>query len=295
MAAATRIILCADDYAMSEGVSRGIVRLALSGRVSATSVMAGSPHWPAVAGALGAVASDVSVGLHLTLTWGRPLGPMPRLAPGGAFPPLGTLVRDALLGRLPRAELQAEIGRQLDRFEDVWGAPPAFIDGHQHVHALPGIRSALLAVASGRGLAGTAWLRDPSDRPATIVRRGGAWAKALVAGTLSSGFGEAARRAGFATNRGFAGFSSFAADLDLDRAFAGYVTDPGPAHLVMCHPGDVRAGETLDGVGAARRRELDYLGSDTFAGLLRRQGLTLSSAPPPSLRGGEADEGTQKR
>ena len=43
------IILCADDYAMTEGVSRAIGELAAAQRLSATSVMVTSPHWPATA------------------------------------------------------------------------------------------------------------------------------------------------------------------------------------------------------------------------------------------------------
>ena len=43
------IILCADDYAMTEGISRAIGELAAAKRLSATSVMVNTPHWPAAA------------------------------------------------------------------------------------------------------------------------------------------------------------------------------------------------------------------------------------------------------
>ena len=82
------IILCADDYAMTEGVSRAIGELAAARRLSATSVH-GRPraHWPAMAPAAAAcTAAHLAIGLHLNLTLGAPLGPMPRLAPGGELP-----------------------------------------------------------------------------------------------------------------------------------------------------------------------------------------------------------------
>ena len=41
------IILCADDYALTEGVSRAIGELAAARRLSATSVLVTSAHWPA--------------------------------------------------------------------------------------------------------------------------------------------------------------------------------------------------------------------------------------------------------
>ena len=43
------IILCADDYALTEGVSRAIGELAAAQRLSATSVLVTSAHWPAAA------------------------------------------------------------------------------------------------------------------------------------------------------------------------------------------------------------------------------------------------------
>jgi predicted glycoside hydrolase/deacetylase ChbG (UPF0249 family) len=272
------IVLCADDYAMNEGVSRGILELARMGRISATSVMANASGWPALAPELSALGGRIGIGLHLTLTWGAPLGPMPGLAPAGRFPELGTVVRGALSGRLPLGEIADEVGRQLDSFGQAFGREPDFVDGHQHVHALPGIRQALLGVLVARGLAGRVWLRDPADRPAAIARRLAA-GKALVVAALSRGFAAQARAAGFRTNHGFSGFSPFDPGRDLGRDFATYLVATGPSHLVMCHPGEVGDRAGLDEVVEARRRELDYLGSLAFGRLLVEKNIELVPAP----------------
>ena len=274
-----KIVLCADDYAMNEGVSRGILALAEIGRISATSVMANSPSWPVLAGALSALDGRIGIGLHLTLTWGAPLGPMPRLAPTGRLPELGSVAKAAIAGRLALGEVADEIGRQLDAFRDGLGREPDFVDGHQHVHALPGIRQALLGVLSGRGLAGKLWLRDPADRPSSIARRRLAARKALVVAALSRGFGAQAHAAGFRTNRGFSGFSPFDPARDLGPDFATYLAATGPGHLVMCHPGEVTDTAGLDEVVAARRQELDYLSSPAFGRLLAETGVELVPAP----------------
>lgn len=273
------VVLCADDYAISAGVSRGILALAEAGRISATSAMSVGPAWPDLAGKLAPVRERIGIGLHLTFTGLRPLGLMTRFAPNGAFPPLRDVVRMAVTGRLPGAELAAEIDRQLDAFADAMGSAPDFVDGHQHVHALPGIRGPLIAALSRRGLAGRVWLRDPADNPVSIVRRGVAVPKALAVAALGSGFGALARRAGFATNQGFAGFSAFDPGRDLAVDFARFLMAPGRAHLVMCHPGHVVAGETLDDVVEARERELAFLASDEFPALLERRGFRLVKAP----------------
>jgi predicted glycoside hydrolase/deacetylase ChbG (UPF0249 family) len=274
-----KIVLCADDYAMNEGVSRGILALAEMGRISATSAMTNAPAWPVLAGRLAPLAGRTGIGLHLTLTWGAPLGAMPHFAPTGRMPRLGAVIGAALRRRLRLDEIAAEIGRQLDAFRDATGREPDFVDGHQHVHALPGIRQALLAVLAERGLAGRIWLRDPADRLSGIAARRPAAAKALLVAALSRGFGAQARAAGFRTNEGFSGFSPFDPARDPDRDFAAYLTATGRAHLVMCHPGEDTNAAGLDGVVEARRRELDYLASPDFGRLLAARQVELVPAP----------------
>jgi predicted glycoside hydrolase/deacetylase ChbG (UPF0249 family) len=219
----------------------------------------------------------------MNLTTGTPLGPMPGFAPNGLLPTNRHVVARALAGRLPLDEIEAEIARQLDRFEAVLGRRPDFVDGHQHVHALPGIRSALLRVLSGRGLR-QAWIRDPGDRIGAILRRGLSVQKALFVRAFSAGLRAAARRGGFDTNEGFSGFSPFDQRLEADvhclfeRAFA----ELGPRHLVMCHPGhpdDALRG--MDRVVETRALELAYLQSDRFAELLRSRGVRLAPRPEP--------------
>jgi predicted glycoside hydrolase/deacetylase ChbG (UPF0249 family) len=273
------IVLCADDYAMNEGVSRGILALAEMGRISATSAMTNAPAWPVLAEGLAPLAGRIGIGLHLTLTWGAPLGAMPHLAPTGRMPRIETVISTALRGRLRLGEIAAEIRRQLDSFRDATGREPDFVDGHQHVHALPGIRQALFAVLAERGLAGRIWLRDPADRLSAIAARRPAAAKALLVATLSAGFGAQARAAGFRTNEGFSGFSPFDPVRDPDRDFAAYLRATGQAHLVMCHPGEDTEAAGLEGVVEARRRELDYLASPEFARLLAAQKIELVPAP----------------
>ncbi len=277
--ATRRIVLCADDYAISPGVSRGIVELVRMGRLTATSAMSVAPDWPRLAAGLNEVEGGVAVGLHLTLTGMSPLGPMPRFAPHRLFPPLSQVVRAALLRRLPLDEIGAEFDRQLDAFQTARGRMPDFIDGHQHVHALPGIRDVLLAGLARRGLAGRLWLRDPADRPDAILRRRTEAKKAFAVAGLAVGFATAARRAGFAVNRGFSGFSAFDPVRDPGPDFARFLLATGPAHLVMCHPGHVDGAEELDGVVESRAREFAYLASDAFADLLDRSRVTLARAP----------------
>ncbi len=275
------IILCADDYAMTPGVSRGILALVEADRLSAAGCMTNRPHWAEWGPRLLAHRGRAGIGLHLNLTLGEPLGPMPKVAPSGVLPALADIARAGLSGAAAFAEIRAEIGRQVDRFAEVAGSPPDFIDGHQHVHVLPGVRRALFGVLQERGLTGEhLWLRDPREALPTIQARRVAAGKAAVVAGLSAGFGAQARRRGFATNRGFAGFSPFDPSRDYGADFATYLERPGPAHLVMCHPGEVDDElRGLDPVVETRERELAFLASGAFPALLAARGMRLASRP----------------
>jgi chitin disaccharide deacetylase len=251
------IILCADDYAMTEGISRAIGELAAARRLSATSVLVTGRQWPLAAPRLAVHRGRMSVGLHLNLTLGAPLGPMPKLGKTGCFPSLRGVILRALAGLLDSKEIEAEINRQLDRFEGGLRFPPDHIDGHQHVHVLPGIRGALLHVVSQRYPGRAPLIRDPSDRIGAIMARRAAIPKAMVACALATGFGNAARNHGLRTNDSFAGFSDFDANTPFTSELERALMLPAQRHIIMCHPGHADA-ELANLDSLIERREAEY-------------------------------------
>jgi predicted glycoside hydrolase/deacetylase ChbG (UPF0249 family) len=275
--ATTRIMLCADDYALTPGVSRGILDLIEVGRITATSAMTNRPSWPQAARDLAGAEAGADIGLHLNLTQGAPLAAMPHLAPAGELPPLGQLVKGALTGRLDLEEIRAEVRRQLDAFEQAMGRPPVFVDGHQHVQVLPGIRRVLTEELAARGLGGRVFLRDSSDRLGRILARRVEAQKAVIVAALATGFSAGARRHGFTLNEGFSGYSAFDPARDYGADFARFLIAPGSRHLVMCHPGRVDADlAASDPVVATREAERQFLLSRRFDDLLASGDLQLS-------------------
>ncbi len=275
------ITLCADDFGLSYGVSAGILEALQAGRLSAVSALTNAPRWSAMGRDLLRGGFDADIGLHFNLTLGRPLGPMPIFAPQGAFPPVKTVISAAKRGRLPVEEIRAELRRQLDRFEAIMERAPDFVDGHQHVQTLPQIRGALLETLAARRLQGKCWLRCSGDRPERILLRRGRVVKALIVAGLSYGFAKAARRAGFATNDGFAGFSDFDPRKDYGAQFAGYLRARGPRHLIMCHPGHVDEElRAQDPVTESREQELAFLLSPRFNEMLEGAGVKLARLSP---------------
>ncbi len=269
--------LCADDYALSPGVSRGILVALQARRLTATSVMTTRPSWPQAAKDLRAFDGLADIGLHLNLTLGAPLSSMPRLAASGALPPVGEIISAAQRRLLPETEIRAEIGAQIDAFTNHFGRAPDFVDGHQHVHILPQIRLWLFEALESRGLQGKIWLRDAADWLPALLVRGVEIKKAAALAFLSRGFAASAAARGFSTNQGFSGFSNFAANQDYAAHFARYLVAPGGRHLVMCHPGFVDEELIgLDPVTVSRPKELEFLMSSRFKDCLDRRGASLA-------------------
>lgn len=253
------ILLCADDYAMTEGVSRGIEELAAAGRLSATSAMVTTRHWAGDAARVHALKDKIAVGLHFNLTLGAPLGPIPHLAPDGRLPLVGDLVKRAIIGDVDAAEIETETLCQLDAFETAFGSPPDFVDGHQHVHALPRIRTAFLTALKRRYAGRPLLIRDPSAGLAASARIGVAMPKAILLSALSAGFARAVRAAGFLSNDRFAGVSAFEIGM-AEREFNRFANVTGRFPIVMCHPGFADAElASLDPLTARREEELAVL------------------------------------
>jgi hypothetical protein len=273
-----RIWLCADDYGMSPGVNSAIRDLIARGRLNATSVMVTAPslHRSEVIAlnVLNSGTSRVAIGLHLTLTAPfRPLSGGFHPVSEGAFLPLGKTLREAFRHRLRRDVLAAEIASQLRAFSDLFGRPPDFVDGHQHVQLFPQISGALLEVAKER--APNAWLRQCGRAVALSERFGDR--KGLLLDILSVRFRRRAAALGLRTNPGFAGTYDFNARPDFAALFPRFLARLPDGGVVMCHPGFVDEElKRLDPLTTLREQEYAYFAGDDFPAVLAARGVALA-------------------
>lgn len=273
-----RIWLCADDYGLSPGVNRGIRELIARGRLNATSVMVVGPAIgrDEVSALNEAVASSprCAIGLHATLT--APFYPLTinfRPLQGGLFLPLASKLRSSMLRRLDPEMIRAELSAQIAAFANLFGRPPDYIDGHQHVQIFPQVRDAFLAAAKTQ--APDAWVRQ-SGRIQPLMQRL-AMPKAMLLDTLSAAFRKRAARHGVAFNPGFAGAYDFVREADFGRLMGSFLHGLPDGGLIMCHPGFVDdLLVSLDPLTDQREREYAFLASDDFARLLDANKVTLS-------------------
>jgi predicted glycoside hydrolase/deacetylase ChbG (UPF0249 family) len=135
---ARQLIVNADDYGRSPGVSRGILHAHQQGIVTSTSVMVNQPHAQAqLAEAL--ACPSLGVGLHLVFTAWQPVLP-PETIPGlvdgdGFFFDQHTAWAQA--ETIPLPALQAELTAQIGRFAAWAGHLPDHLDCHHFVHLYP--------------------------------------------------------------------------------------------------------------------------------------------------------------
>ena len=217
--------------------------------------------WPEFASEgrlLAPLAGRIDVGLHLTLTQDRPLS---------------RVMASAYLGRLDRKALAAALARQLDAFVQSLGRPPDFIDGHQHVHLLPGVREAVIEAAARHG----AYLRLTEEPLSAIARVRVAPVKAALLSILSRPLAREARRRSIPCNRGFRGARNFADAAPFGAIFRRMVADAPAGTLVMCHPGFADATlSARDPVTEARESEYLYFAGEQFPADLAAAGLRLA-------------------
>ena len=271
------IWLCADDYGAAPGVSAAIRELISQRRINATSVMVAAPHFSsddaAALAKLNSGGKRAALGLHVTLT--GPLRPLSaNFAPlrHGQFPPLNAMLRLATARRLQAQPLADEIAAQLRKFIDLFGRPPDFLDGHQHIQLFPQVRDAFLRVVAERAPA--AWVRQCGR-----ARRGRRLRdhKALVLDILSLGFRRKARNLGIAVNPAFAGSYAFKSRANYARLFPRFLSGLPDGGLIMCHPGFVDTHlKDIDSLTTLREQEFAFFSSDAFLQVLAEHNVALA-------------------
>lgn len=260
-----RFALCADDFGLTAPISEGIAALAHQGRLNLISCMSTPASWLPHAALLRDLPASVETGLHVNLSEGEP-GSAALRQHWARFPSLPQLIGAAHLGRLPLAAIAQECDWQWQRHVDATGRAPTFVDGHQHVHHLPGVRDVIVQLARQHGLR----VRNTARvlGPGYTVKR---WLIAHTGGVVLQGL---LRRHGIAHNHSLLGVYDFQ-QPDVRALMQGWLRRmPDQGGLVFCHPA---APGAADGIGPARQREAAYLASAAFAEDLQAAGFSLGS------------------
>ena len=144
------LIVNADDLAWTEGVNRGIAQAHRYGIVTSATILANGAAFAAAVELVKATPS-LAVGVHLNLSDGKPVSP-PETVPSivndrGEFKggPEALLLRVARRN-LRIKEVELEWQSQIRKVVNA-GIQPTHLDGHKHVHMLPGMFEIVLRLA----------------------------------------------------------------------------------------------------------------------------------------------------
>lgn len=263
-----RLTFCADDYGLLPGADAAMLALAQAGRIQALGAMSTSERWPEAAAALDELPAGVACGLHFNLSEGVPLSTAlrrhwPRL------PGLATLLARAAVGALPAQAIADEWLAQLDAFVAAHGCGPDFLDGHQHVHALPGVRDAALALARSLDL--------PLRNSGRLIGPGFGFKRRVIQACGGRELLQELRARGVRHASALVGVYDFSPEADYRRLMRGWLAAVAalPSEetaLLFCHPGQGEL-DPGDAIAPARRREAAYLASAAFTEDLAEFGL----------------------
>jgi chitin disaccharide deacetylase len=281
------LIVNADDLGWTEGVNRGIAEAHRNGIVTSTSLLANGAAF--VLGVeMARVSAGLAVGVHLNLSDGAPSAPRELvtslLSDQGMFAggPESLLLRMARRA-LVTEEVEIEWDAQIQKVRDA-GIEPTHLDGHKHVHMLPGLFEIALRLAKRHGIGAVRVSHEESTlrtalsageaQNAGVVMKQGVQARGLK--LLARDAREMAKRAGIAT-----------ADYFCGIAQTGELTHEGVARLLkslpegttelMCHPGyvDSELEKSATRLQDSRRVEVEILTDTAIRNLVASQGIRL--------------------
>lgn len=246
MKPARSLIVNADDYGLTAGVSRGILDAHRRGIVTSTTLLVNRPVDPALIEAL--ESSRLGVGLHMNLTLGPPVAPATRVA--SLVDGEGRFVRDAreAARRARPDEARIELGMQIDEFRRIMGRFPTHLDSHHHVGRLEPILELVLDFA--RAIKVPVRTQDPEVR---------AMARKLALKTPDHFMGESGPDAYWSSER-----------------VLGHLRDlPGGVTEFMTHPGYYDDDLSYSRYGQQRETEMTGLTDPEARTLIEREGIRL--------------------
>jgi len=283
-----RLIVNADDFALTRLVSQGILDAHYYGIVTSTSLIAnGGAFEEAIAMAMRA--PQLSVGAHLALTHGIPVSPasgVPTLvdADGRLYLTARQLLNGIVTHRISLREIELELRAQISKVLRA-GIILTHLDGHKHLQVLPGISEIVIRLAQEFGVPSVrcpmeelplAWLpRSLRDAQAVVFRQ-------RLAGRAVSWFARRFRlklvQAGLNYPTHFYGLSQTGL-LNVERLEEIMRGLPEGTSELMCHPGyaDPLLAKTGTRLLAQREIESRALMSRRTRELVISEGIQLVS------------------
>ncbi|MGC1905035.1 MAG: ChbG/HpnK family deacetylase [Candidatus Acidiferrum sp.] len=281
------LIVNADDLGWTAGVNRGILEAHRNGIVTSASLLANGASF---ADGIDAAKSTpgLGVGVHLNLSDGAPVAPCELVTSllnnDGEFNggPENLLMRIAR-GALETNEVEQEWEAQIEKVREA-GIQPTHLDGHKHVHMLPGLFEIAIRLAKRNNIGAIriaheasslrAALSADDERHTATVLKQGVQARGLK--LLARDARQQARHAGISTSDYFCGIAQ-TGEMTKDGVAQLLRSLPEGTTELMCHPGyvDQALQHSPTRLQNSRATELAILTDSEIRNLVASQGIRL--------------------
>lgn len=257
------MILCADDFGLTHEINTAILELAQAKKLSAISCMTTQNAWHQDAPELLKLDTSIQLGLHFNVTESHEKNYQASFQPIG----LQQLILKSLTHRLSIQNIVDELKKQLDIFIETIGRAPDFIDGHQHIHQLPQVRTALLRIYQAYFPNKNVWIRVSANPLSVMLKNPTRYSvkhwilQALGAHQLR----KTLAKHDIPHNRTFSGIYNFELTPDYSVHFNDFLNQIEDNGLIMCHPG--KPSNYPDPIAQARLKEYEFFKGDQFANL----------------------------
>jgi chitin disaccharide deacetylase len=150
-----QLILNADDFGLTRGINRGIIRAHRDGILTSATLMANGPAFDDAV-ELARENPNLGIGCHLVLSGGAAVAPrdqVPSLtAADGALPDsLAALVVRVTSGSIRTVDIETELRTQIEKIRAA-GIEPTHVDTHKHTHCHPRVMNVVARVARACGI-----------------------------------------------------------------------------------------------------------------------------------------------
>jgi hopanoid biosynthesis associated protein HpnK len=273
-----RLIINADDFGLTSGVNRGIIKSHENGVVTSATLMACGEKF-AEAAALAVQAPRLSVGCHVVLVDGVPVSDasaVSTLTVGGKFRDrLTSFAARAVTRRLEPAQIEAEVTAQIQKLQAA-GIQVSHLDSHKHAHMFPVVLKGMLRAAKNCGIRA---VRNPFEPLLfATVRQFKRQFQLRLMRRFRVSFQAALAEAGVVTPDGCVGIA--ATGGLTQETFESLIQNlPDGTWEFVSHPGynDAELDKVQTRLRESRDKELAILTSAATREALERQGIQLIS------------------
>ena len=261
-AAMKRLILNADDFGLTLGINRAIIRAHREGILTSATLMASGLEFEDAC-AQGRTNSRLSVGCHIVLVGGKSVSPPSEISSlvreDGLFPKSPwSFAAKVSCGKIRTGDIEREVLAQIAKIR-ASGIEPSHLDTHKHAHAHPAVLEVIARVAQSCGIRR---IRRPVERLHASWNGGGLsrqFAAAAIVRIMARHFDSTARRYGLRAPDHFLGLA-MTGQLGPQALRRMIEMLPEGTTEIMVHPGFCDQDLANTGSRLQRQRELELDG-----------------------------------